>query len=179
MRSAGGLLLAAQMGPGHKGATPRQRQQQGQPRDWHSKLLSRLPAPVRDFLGSPAVLTNCLVALNMAAFAAQMLTEGRVTAWGAKKNSMLAHAPRQWHRLLTCTFLHANIGHLAMNMYSLTSIGRSMERVIEGPSRYALIYCLGGLGGSVCSWLRSPYDSVGASGLLKALTDPYVLVGSL
>ena len=51
-----------------------------------------------------------------------------------------------------------------MNMYSLTSIGRSMERVIEGPGRYALIYCLGGLGGSVCSWLRSPYDSVGASG---------------
>ena len=77
---------------------------------------------------------------------------------------LLAHAPLQWHRLLTCTFLHANIGHLAMNMYSLTSIGRSMERVIEGPSRYALIYCLGGLGGSVCSWLRSPYDSVGASG---------------
>ena len=81
-----------------------------------------------------------------------------------QKNSMLAHAPRQWYRLLTCTFLHANIGHLAMNMYSLTSIGRSMERAIEGPSRYALIYCLGGLGGSVCSWLRSPYDSVGASG---------------
>ena len=81
-----------------------------------------------------------------------------------QKNAMLAHAPQQWYRLLTCTFLHANIGHLAMNMYSLTSIGRSMERVIEGPGRYALIYCLGGLGGSVCSWLRSPYDSVGASG---------------
>ena len=59
-------------------------------RDWHSKLLSRLPAPVRDFLGSPAVLTNCLVALNMAAFAAQMLTEGRVTAWGAK---VCLHSP--------------------------------------------------------------------------------------
>ena len=53
-------------------------------RDWQSKLLSRLPAPVRDFLGSPAVLTNCLVALNVAAFAAQVLTEGRLTAWGAK-----------------------------------------------------------------------------------------------
>ena len=32
MHSAGGLLLAAQMGPGHKGGTPRRRQQQGRPR---------------------------------------------------------------------------------------------------------------------------------------------------
>lgn len=74
----------------------------------------------------------------------------------------------EYHRLFTGMFLHANLIHLFFNCYSLYIIGTAIEPVF-GHQRFATVYLLGGVLGSVLSVvLRSPdtyhIGSIGASG---------------
>lgn len=72
----------------------------------------------------------------------------------------------EWWRLLTATFLHAGIMHLAFNAYFLWAIGRITERVF-GPAAYALVYFGSGLIASMVSVAWQPaVVGVGASGAL-------------
>lgn len=76
-------------------------------------------------------------------------------------------------RLLTATFLHAGIIHLAVNGWALLQLGALVETLF-GSARLAGIYFASGLGGSVASvaWdLISGRDvpSVGASGAIFGL----------
>src|SRR5262245_27093497 len=57
--------------------------------------------------------------------------------WGG--NFGVATAGGQWWRLLTSTFIHADILHLAFNLYFAWVIGRICERIF-GAASYALIY---------------------------------------
>ena len=60
-----------------------------------------------------------------------------------------------WWRLVTSMFLHANIWHLAVNMYSLYFAGSLLEQVI-GRWRFALLYFGSGIAGSAGAiWSRS------------------------
>lgn len=86
----------------------------------------------------------------------------------------------QGWRLLTCTWLHAGVVHLLLNMLCLALVGVRLEREF-GPLRVGAVYLASGLGGSLMSGLftrRSPPPggvvvSVGASGAL------FGLVGSM
>ena len=77
---------------------------------------------------------------------------------------------RQYYRLLTATFLHANVLHIAMNMLALIIIGPYLERLL-GWWRYLSVYLLGALGGSVAIYLFGARFSpvVGASGAIFGL----------
>jgi membrane associated rhomboid family serine protease len=84
----------------------------------------------------------------------------------------------QWWRLFTATFLHASIMHILFNMYALLVLGASLERVIGG-LRFAAIYFMSALGGSVAALWFSPLDtiSVGASGAIFGLMTATIVVG--
>ncbi len=72
----------------------------------------------------------------------------------------------QYERMLTSSFLHAGLGHLAFNLISLYSFGLGIERVY-GAASFLLIYFSGVLGGAFFSlWLHrdEAYRAVGASG---------------
>jgi membrane associated rhomboid family serine protease len=72
----------------------------------------------------------------------------------------------QWWRLLTSTFLHFGLMHLAFNMFALYVNGRMAER-IYGSVRYLVIYLVGGLTGSLASLLWHPLvNGAGASGAI-------------
>ncbi len=74
-------------------------------------------------------------------------------------------------RLLTYAFLHGSLMHLAMNMFSLYSLGTFMEKLI-GWRRFLTIYLASALGGGVASAafaLVRPHISVGASGAIWGL----------
>jgi rhomboid protease GluP len=85
---------------------------------------------------------------------------------GAKVNPEIA-AGAYW-RLLTATFLHANLIHIFFNGYALFALGPEAER-IYGTRRFLALYVLAGLAGSLASYMMSPAISVGASGAIFGL----------
>ncbi|CAM6106215.1 unnamed protein product [Calypogeia fissa] len=84
-------------------------------------------------------------------------------------NSLLVTNSRQGWRLITAVWLHAGVFHLLANIVGLLSIGRRLEKEF-GWIKVAIIYLLGGFGGSLLSALfLQKQISVGASGALMGL----------
>ena len=85
---------------------------------------------------------------------------------GANSFDLTVQHGEAW-RLLACTFLHANLLHIAMNLYVLKSMGDFAERLF-GSRAYLGVYLVSAIGGSLLSlaWtLSSSHNySVGASG---------------
>ena len=77
-----------------------------------------------------------------------------------------AIAAGQYWRLITPAFLHANVMHLAINCYSLNNIGPAAEMWC-GPRRFAAVYGISAVAGTVASYVATPNPSVGASGALR------------
>lgn len=79
-------------------------------------------------------------------------------------------------RLITCTFLHADIIHISFNMIALLAIGPLVEKYY-GKSRYLLIYLGSGILGSLFSAVLGNYVSVGASGAIFGLFGALLYFG--
>jgi membrane associated rhomboid family serine protease len=98
----------------------------------------------------------------------------------------------QYERLITSTFLHVGLWHIAFNMIALFMVGPFLERLL-GHWRFATLYLLSALGGSVAVYVfDSKYAAVvGASGAIFGLfaaciifvrelgLDPRWLVGTI
>jgi len=84
----------------------------------------------------------------------------------------------EYYRLFTAMFLHGSLIHIGFNMYVLYVFGPQLENVL-GHVRFAVLYLLAGLGGSIASfWFSDPYVlSVGASGAVFGLLGAYAVVG--
>lgn len=124
-----------------------------------------------------AVLTPLILALLVAIFVIMTAVGGSLTAtenddflikWGAKFSPYIVAG--EWWRLVTATLLHAGFLHIALNGYALYVIGIDLESFF-GRARFAAIYVVAGLAGSVTSFTFSPYCSlgVGASGAIFGL----------
>jgi membrane associated rhomboid family serine protease len=79
----------------------------------------------------------------------------------------------QWWRLVTSTFLHGGVVHLAMNMVSLWSVGVYLEDTL-GKAKTLLLYLVLGFAASAVSvWWHTQdggvANSVGASGAICGL----------
>ena len=90
----------------------------------------------------------------------------------------VAIAQGEWWRLLTSTLLHGSILHLLFNMYALYWLGPQLERSL-GHVRFAALYFLSALGGSVASYWFSDLRtvSVGASGAIFGLITATIVIG--
>ena len=72
----------------------------------------------------------------------------------------------EYWRLLASAFIHFGFFHVALNMYALYNGGDLTER-LYGSARYAVIYLLSALAGSVVSGWWNPHgNSAGASGAI-------------
>lgn len=85
---------------------------------------------------------------------------------GWKENSAIRNG--EYYRLLTSNFLHADIGHLFVNMFSLYNIGPTTVLVF-GNVGFLLIYFVSGICSSLASFWFNPNPSVGASGAIFGL----------
>lgn len=79
-----------------------------------------------------------------------------------------ALADGELYRLLSVTLVHANLLHLAFNMYALYLLGPLVEG-IWGTRTFALFYVLTAAAASTASFVVSPGASVGASGAIFGL----------
>ena len=85
-------------------------------------------------------------------------------------------AGKQYYRLVTSAFLHADFGHLLMNMVSLYFFGRVLES-FAGPWQFLLIYFASIVGGGLLSlWLHRhhEYRAYGASGGVCGVIFGYI-----
>lgn len=85
-------------------------------------------------------------------------------------------ACKQYYRLFTSAFLHADLNHLLTNMLSLFLFGRVLEAFV-GPGQFLLIYFAAVIGGSLlCLWLHRNHDyrAYGASGGVCGVVFSYI-----
>lgn len=93
-------------------------------------------------------------------------TEVSLLLMGAKYNELILNG--QVWRLFTAMFLHIGIVHLLFNLFALNALGPMVEGYF-GHWRFALIYVIGGLFGSLASYAFSAAPSAGASGAVFGL----------
>jgi len=84
----------------------------------------------------------------------------------------------QWWLLITAGFLHGSIIHLLFNVYILWILGSQLENIV-GKTNFIIIYFGSLLGGSLASYLFSPFGSysIGASGAIFGLMGAMLVVG--
>jgi rhomboid protease GluP len=121
----------------------------------------------RHFLSqsSPAPwATYSLIGLNGFMFVATLAMAGDLVNQGS-----LTLGQRQYWRLISSLFIHADIIHLLMNMVALYSLGGLLER-FAGPVRMLILYFFAGsLGSLLSAWQNPGIGSLGASGAILGL----------
>jgi membrane associated rhomboid family serine protease len=123
-----------------------------------------------------APATYALIAINVAAFVAEVATGGSagfLSAGGTvfHKGALLGPkvADGEWWRIVTGAFLHAGILHIALNMVALFFLGTLLEPGIGTP-RFLAVYFVSLLAGSFGALLVTPdTPTVGASGAIFGL----------
>lgn len=112
-------------------------------------------------------------------------------AYGAKLNALVNEG--QWWRLVTPMFVHVNLLHLLVNMYSLWILGPYVEK-LYGSAKFTVFWVVSGVGASVASYFsvvgpgtalgpfgrflfRPDGPSAGASGSLFGLVGVLFVFG--
>jgi len=117
-------------------------------------------------------ITPIIIDLNIVVFILMLLSgvsafepdSASLITWGADLRGLTLAG--EWWRLLTSTFLHIGIFHIAFNMYALLYIGVLLEPYL-GKLRFATAYLLTGLMASLTSIATHPNTiSAGASGAI-------------
>jgi rhomboid protease GluP len=118
-------------------------------------------------------------------------SEPVLIAYGAKLNSLI-NQQHQWWRFVTPMFVHVNLPHVLINMYSLWVVGPYVER-LYGSAKFIVFWVLTGIAGVVASYLTvrpnlavgpgrflfkgSDVLSAGASGALFGLVGVLFVFG--
>ncbi|MDP4091813.1 MAG: rhomboid family intramembrane serine protease [Bacillota bacterium] len=127
------------------------------------------------------VLTYSLIGINILVWIAMMLykffthasDDSVYTLFGVKYNELIIQG--QIWRLFTPVFIHLSVIHLAVNTYSLYSIGPMVENIF-GKRRFLFIYLAAGIFGNIGSFIFSNTPSAGASGAIFGLLGALVYI---
>ena len=142
----------------------------------------------RAVLNRPYKFTIILLAANIFVFVLMWQSSGMsfsvlnffpydvLVAYGAKVN-YLVREQHQWWRFVTPMFLHINLLHLMVNMYSLWVVGPYVEK-LYGSARFVVFWIVTGIASIVASYLTvlPPGRQVGRLGsfLFKTIDGPSV-----
>ncbi|MBY0287810.1 MAG: rhomboid family intramembrane serine protease [Mycobacteriaceae bacterium] len=124
---------------------------------------------------SSPLVTYVLIGINVVMFALQMLVPGL-------QRELVLNSPAvadgESYRLLTSAFLHYGPMHIVFNMWALYVIGPPLEAAL-GRLRFAALYFMSALGGSVVVYLLSSLgaQTAGASGAVFGLFGATFVVG--
>ena len=157
------------------------------PHDYVYRTVSAPPPPAQPqrqallrWRAAPA--TYVLVGINLLVFALMAGSGVSVTnpgsddliRWGATDGQAVLAG--QWWRLLTSTFVHIGIIHLATNMWCLWNLGLLGEPLV-GPLGLAAVYLLTGTAGNVLSVAVNPnVTGAGASGAVFGIAGLLIVL---
>lgn len=117
-------------------------------------------------------VTSVLIGLNVLVFVLMVLSGVSITTpdnrqlvnWGANWGPYTLTS-QPW-RLLTCTYVHIGILHIALNMWCLWNLGALAERIFDRWT-YVLGYTWCGIAGSIFGlWWHPIVPEAGASGAI-------------
>ena len=145
--------------------------------------IRRVPAGARRsaFEGTSALVTKTLLGVNVAIY---VITAAQGSGINSPGGSLFtkwllfgpAVANGDWWRLITSAFLHANLIHIAFNMYFLWFVGSAVETAL-GRGRFLAVYLNSGLAGSAGALVFNPASpTVGASGALFGILGAAVVL---
>jgi membrane associated rhomboid family serine protease/Flp pilus assembly protein TadD len=137
-------------------------------------------------LGSQAsrwlTATNLLIAINVAVFLTMVVSGiswidpdiDDLMRWGADYGPDSLSG--QYWRIVTCSFVHIGILHLALNMWCLWSLGRLLERLLGAFTTFTA-YLVTAVGASLLSLSWNPMRvSAGASGAIFGIAGVLIPV---
>ncbi len=109
--------------------------------------------------------TYFLLAINVAVYlwmvthhvSAMNPTEGALIHYGANNTYLVLHG--QWYRLLTATFVHVGLWHIASNMWCLWNLGILGEPLL-GPMGMIAVYMITGIAGNLLSMAWDVYHVI-------------------
>jgi rhomboid protease GluP len=91
-------------------------------------------------------------------------------AYGAKLNSLI-NEQHQWWRFVTPMFVHVNLPHVLINMYSLWVVGPYVEK-LYGSAKFIVFWVLTGVAGVLASYLTvRPALAIGPGRFLFKSSD--------
>ncbi len=94
----------------------------------------------------------------------QGFSEPVLVAYGAKLNYLINAPHYQWWRFVTPMFVHINLPHLLVNMYSLWIVGPYVEK-LYGSAKFVVFWVVTGIAGVVSSYLSvQPHWATGGLG---------------
>jgi rhomboid protease GluP len=82
----------------------------------------------------------------------QSFSEDVLKVYGAQLNYLIAAPNHQWWRLITPMFVHINLLHLVMNMFSLLILGPFVEK-LYGSAKFLVFWVVTGFAGSLATYL--------------------------
>jgi membrane associated rhomboid family serine protease len=135
----------------------------------------------RAMTGAAPIATQALIAVNVAAYLAELATGG---GFGGVGGTIYQHGVlygpfvgqlHEYWRIVTSGFLHASFIHIALNMFFLWVLGRSLEPAI-GSARFVVAYGAALLCGSFGVMLLEPSaPALGASGAIFGLLGALIV----
>ena len=147
--------------------------------EWLFMFLTRLPVEVHNPVRRFPKATIALILMNCVVFALeQRLTEDTVVNFSFIPNQPLLL--QQTYGLVTSMFLHADLMHVAGNLYFLYTFGDNVEDFL-GPLKFTILYFLAGAGANLAHFfldIHSAIPLVGASGAISGLLAAYALLFS-
>lgn len=123
-------------------------------------------------------MTLLLIVINVIVFL--LINKNKLYVDDLDSSYLCVFVRKQYYRLITSGFTHASPMHLICNMYSLLSVGRTMERYYGGII-FLLIYLIILVVGNSVALLsrhngRDDYTcSIGASGAICGLIGAYFI----
>ncbi len=152
--------------------------QRGEDGDDAKQPVMAVPWVRRD--QSSITLTKILLGANVAVFIAMVAAGGSMEGFPGQ---ILEHfganfgpdtLSGEWWRLLTYMFVHADIFHIAFNMWCLWSLGSLCESLYGGWT-FGAIYLITGVAGGLARLAWDPMaPSVGASGAIFGLAGALI-----
>ena len=156
---------------------------------WREAPIRQPPMPIpsqrrgsRSWAAAPA--TYLLVGINCAIFLLMVFggvsptgpTSQQLLHWGAT-NPQYVLAGGEWFRLVTATFVHIGIIHLATNMWCLWNLGLLGEPLLGAPGLIAVYLLTGAAGNLLSVAVNNPYTvGAGASGAVFGLAGVLILL---
>src|SRR5438132_14356261 len=139
----------------------------------------------RAILSRPYIFTIVFLVLNFFVFLLMWQVSGMssgvlwggfpetvLLAFGAKTNYLIGYDHEYW-RLVTPVFIHVNLPHVLINMYSLSVIGPWVEK-LYGSAKFVVFWVATGIVGVLASYLTvipGSHPGVVARFLMKTHAD--------
>ncbi len=127
-------------------------------------------------------VTVVLIAINVLAYIWEVATginfnsEASLVDHGALYGPLVTQQG-EWWRIVTGSFMHGGIAHIALNMFALYQLGRFVETMLGSP-RFLIVYAISLVGGGIAVVVFAPdQPTVGASGAIFGLFGALLGIG--